>query len=169
MEQRLKKQRRRLMLRITLILLGVWAAVSATYCVIRLHNEKNELLSGTLAELARAKQLLSVSQIGSEDASKVYICDFNLLYFKELSEDSFDTQLLIIDPDSGKTIGNTAGKLKVKFSLGTEAGNYPDEEGFVSYDTVRSLLSESTYQRIVSLLTASRSDGKTNELACTRF
>ena len=43
MEHRLKQQRNKLFLRITLILLVVWLAVSATYCVIRLRSEKTDM------------------------------------------------------------------------------------------------------------------------------
>ena len=38
MEQKLKRQRNRLFLRVTLILLAVWLVVSATYCAIRLYS-----------------------------------------------------------------------------------------------------------------------------------
>ena len=77
MEQRLKKQRGRLIMRVTLILFAVWLAVSATYCVIRLRKEKSDLRSDTLSALSKAKQSLSVNEVVRNMSNKVYINSFN--------------------------------------------------------------------------------------------
>ena len=86
MEKRLKKQRNRLFLRVTLILFAVWLAVSAAYCVIRLHSEKTDLQNRALGDLSNAKRIISVSEGGAPMPSYIYINNYNLLNFKNLIE-----------------------------------------------------------------------------------
>ena len=59
MEKRLKKQRNRLFLKVTLILLAVWLTVSATYCAIRLYSEKNDIQRQSLSDFAYIKQIVA--------------------------------------------------------------------------------------------------------------
>ncbi len=169
MEQRLKKQRGRLILRVTLILFAVWMAVSATYCVIRLRREKSDLQSDTLSALSKAKQILSLSEMGMGTSSRLYISSYNLLYFKDLADDNTDTQLIIIDPDSNRIIADTAYKTDVRYSLETEQGTFPDDFGYLDYRTIRGLLNDAQYERIVTLLHSRPEDGGSYELVCTRF
>ena len=169
MEQRLKKQRGRLIMRVTLILFAVWLAVSATYCVIRLRKEKSDLRSDTLSALSKAKQSLSVNEVVRNMSNKVYINSFNLLYFKNMADENTDTQLIIIDPDSKEIIADTAYKTDVLYSLETDKGSFPDDYGYLDYRTVRGALSDAQYERIAGLLKTRTADGVSYELVCTRF
>lgn len=78
MEKRLKKQRNRLFLRVTLILLAVWLTVSATYCVIRLYSEKNSVQQQELSDFAYTKQIIA-SGMGFNSMINAVILDHSLL------------------------------------------------------------------------------------------
>lgn len=169
MEKRLKKQRNRLLLRVTLILLAVWLAVSATYCVIRLHTEKTDMQNRVLSDLSQAKHIFSLRDWGLSTESSIYLSDTNLISFKDILGKDFDSQLIVIDPDSNEVIADTADKIVVTFSLKTDAGSYPDDYGTINYNAFRSSISDSQYERIVELLSTVRSDGRSYELVCTRF
>ena len=169
MEKRLKKQRNKLFLRVALILLAVWLAVSATYCVIRLHSEKTEMQNRVLSDMSRAKQIISISDRGVSTQSVIYLSTVNMISFKDIIGKDYDSQLLVLDPDSQSVIADTAGKIIVTFSFKTDAGSYPDDYGYIDYRQFRSSISEVQYDKIVDLLNTKRSDGMSNELVCTRF
>ena len=169
MERRLKKQRNRLFLRVTLILLTVWIAVSATYCVIRLNSEKAELQSGTFSDLSYAKQMITLSENGTLQSATMMLDDFNLVYFRDLMKDSTQLQIRVIDSSTGTEIADTSGKENVIFSLQTEIGSYPDCYGYIDYSTIREKLTDAQYQRIIELLNKVSEDGRSYELVCTGF
>lgn len=169
MEKRLKKQRNKLFLRVTLILLTVWLAVSTTYCVIRLHSEKTETQNRVLSDMSRAKQIISISEQGVNTQSYIYLSTSNMISFKDIVGKDFDSQLIVLDPDSNSVIADTAGKITVTFSFKTDVGSFPDDVGYIDYSTFRSSISEVQYRKIVDLLNTKRSDGLSNELVCTRF
>ena len=169
MEKRLKKQRNKLFLRVALILLAVWLAVSATYCDIRLHSEKTEMQNRVLSDMSRAKQIISISDRGVSTQSVIYLSTVNMISFKDIIGKDYDSQLLVLDPDSQSVIADTAGKIIVTFSFKTDAGSYPDDYGYIDYRQFRSSISEVQYDKIVDLLNTKRSDGMSNELVCTRF
>ena len=169
MERRLNKQRNRLFLRVTLILLTVWIAVSATYCVIRLNSEKAELQSGTFSDLSYAKQMITLSENGTLQSATMMLDDFNLVYFRDLMKDSTQLQIRVIDSSTGTEIADTSGKENVIFSLQTENGSYPDCYGYIDYSTIREKLTDAQYQRIIELLNKVSEDGRSYELVCTGF
>ncbi len=167
MEQKLKKQRRRLIMRVTLILVVVWLAVSVTYCAIRFHNEKTDMQNSTLSDISYAKQMLTIGDMGAD--SSVYICNQNLLNFKDLAEKNNNTQLIIIDPDSQEIISDTSCKVNLQFSIKNDTGVYPDCFACVDYREIRNRLSDAQFQRITDLLNADPGDGGSYELVCTEF
>ena len=169
MEQRLKKQRGRLFLRVALILFAVWLATSATYCVIRLGNEKTDMQRRALSDMSRAKQIFSMSEKNSSTASNVYLSSVNLIGFKDIVGSDFDSQLIVMDPDSGDTLADTAGKIMVSFSFRSDAGSFPDDYGYIDYGAFRASFSDAQYARIADLLGETRDDGRSNHLVCTKF
>ena len=146
MEKRLKKQRNKLFLRVTLILLTVWLAVSTTYCVIRLHSEKTETQNRVLSDMSRAKQIISISEQGVNTQSYIYLSTSNMISFKDIVGKDFDSQLIVLDPDSNSVIADTAGKITVTFSFKTDVGSFPDDVGYIDYSTFRSSISEVQYR-----------------------
>ena len=169
MEKRLKKQRNRLFLRVMLVLFAVFIAVSAAYCVIRLHSEKTDMQNQALADLSNAERILSVTDGGAPMPSYIYINNYNLLYFKNLIDGNTNVQLIVIDPETGEVLADTHNKIDVLFSAKTDKGIYPDNSGYVDYNTVRNKLSDVQYRRIAELLNDSPSDGRSYELVGTEY
>ena len=169
MEQRLKKQKNRLLLRVTLILLAVWLTVSATYFVIRLRNEKNNIQNQTLSELSNAKNILSISELGTPYESSIYISSYNILYFKNIANTDYDTQMRVIDPGSNKVIADTANKITVRYSITDSYGTYPDDDGYISYTTVRSMMSDSQFDQLRQLLQSGDDTDVPYEVRCPEF
>lgn len=169
MKTRLKKQRNRLFFRVTMILLAVWLAVSATYCVIRLNSEKAELQSGTFSDLSNAKRMITVSENGLPMSGDILLDDFNLVYFRDLMKDSEELQIRVIDPVTGAVIADSSAKEYVRFSLQTGKGSFPDRYGYIDFVTIREKLTDPQYQRIIELLNKVSEDGRSYELVCTGF
>ena len=169
MEERLKQRRNRLFLRVTLILLAVWLVLSATYCVIRLLGEKTNAQNRLLANVSYAKQYLSSHMVESSGKDYVYITDGNLLEFKDYMERDDDSQIVVIDPETGDVLADTAGKIRVMYAFGTEKGDYPDDYGTLGYNALRASVSDAQMKTITALLHSSSSDGRTYEAVCSRF
>ena len=169
MEQRLKKQRNRLFLRVTLILLAAWLAVSAVYCAIRLYTEKADVQNRELANLSRAKQQLSTDAGYSDLISRFFLSYVNLMYPEDGRERNRDTQIIVTDMMSGEIIADTAGKVDVRYGIKTGTDSSSAEYGFLDYKTVRDALSDEQFQTISEYLNTERSDGRHYELVCTKL
>ena len=169
MEQRLKKQRNRLFLRVTLILLAAWLAVSAVYCAIRLYTEKADVQNRELANLSRAKQQLSTDAGYSDLISRFFLSYVNLMYPEDGRERNRDTQIIVTDMMSGEIIADTAGKVDVRYGIKTGTDSSSAEYGFLDYNTVRDALSDEQFQTISEYLNTERSDGRHYELVCTKL
>ena len=158
MEQRLKKQRNRLFLRVTLILLAAWLAVSAVYCAIRLYTEKADVQNRELANLSRAKQQLSTDAGYSDLISRFFLSYVNLMYPEDGRERNRDTQIIVTDMMSGEIIADTAGKVDVRYGIKTGTDSSSAEYGFLDYNTVRDALSDEQFQTISEYLNTERSE-----------
>ena len=169
MEQRLKHQRNKLFLRITLILLVVWLAVSATYCVIRLRSEKTDMQNHVNANFSYAKQYFSIEMVHNKQHESVYITNGNLLEFKDMMERDYDSQLIVIDPETNQILADTGNRIRVVYTFRTDKGTYPDDYGTLEYPVIRGALSDTQYEKIADWLNTGRSDGQSYELVCTRF
>ena len=80
MEQKLKRQRNRLFLRVILILLAVWLTVSAVFCAVRLSVETVNVQQQELANLSHATQLLTVGNGSAESFSRVFVDYSDFVY-----------------------------------------------------------------------------------------
>ena len=169
MEHRLKQQRNKLFLRITLILLVVWLAVSATYCVIRLRSEKTDMQNHVNANFSYAKQYFSIEMVHNKQHESVYITNGNLLEFKDMMERDYDSQLIVIDPETNQILADTGNRIRVVYTFRTDKGTYPDDYGTLEYPVIRGALSDTQYEKIADWLNTGRSDGQSYELVCTRF
>lgn len=174
MEQRLKQQRRRLIRRVTWILLGVWMAVSAAYGFFCLRGEKIDAQNRTLADLSYANQLLSLNSGTIDKPEYVYLTSSNLISFMEMLDDpgdsrAEDNQCVLIDPETGKTLADTAGRIVVQYAFRGDKGDYPDDYGFLEYSDVRGALNDAQYAGITVWLDKKPPEGGSYELVCTRF
>ena len=166
MEQRLKKERNRLILRVTLIMLAIWLTLSGVFCVVRLSNEKVDVQKNELADLSHFMQLMTV---GSTDDT----VNRSLLEYTNPSEGQgknvYNKQMIIIDRKTNRVISDTAGGRGVMFYIKVSPEYSYDLVGLLFYDNIRSALSDAEYQRIVDYLNTERDDGDYYELVCTKF
>lgn len=165
MEQRLKKQRNRLFLRVSLILIAVWLTVSATYCVIRLNAEDADVQNRELANLSYAKQQMSTAVV-SVDAVGVLLTNTNALYSEE---NSYDSQFVVTDKETDNLIIDTAGKVLVSFTAKTSAENTDSVSGYVEYKAVHDVLKKEELKKITDYLNREPEAGKHYDLVCTKF
>ncbi len=168
MEHRLKQQRNKLFVRVTLILLTVCLLVSAAYFIICLHSEKNTLQNKVIANLSYGKHQIST---GTDDIyidNRIYLSIINLLYDNSLERD-WDSQIIVINEQTNKTVINTAAKIVVKYGVKTGVESSTYGYGFLDYNTVRNSLTSDQLQIIKNYLNTKREDGKSYELICTKF
>ena len=157
MEERLKRERNRLFLRIILILLAVWLTVSAVFCAVRLNTEKVNVQSSELSNLNQIKQLIIVGFNNLDVLKQFYI------------EDSPDTQIIVTDIATKQVIADTTNTVIVSFAWREGADSVGDYIGLLDFYSIRRSLSDSEYQSITDLLQAETDDGSYYELICTRF
>ena len=169
MEERLKRQRRRLLLRVILIITAVWLSVSAVFCAVRLNNEKANIKNRENSKLAYAKQLMSVGNGSFKAVDRVFIEYFDLVFEKDKSNDDYDLQVMIFNPRTGAVIADTAKKVGVCFQMRVSGEATYDASGLLDYDAMRNALSEGQLEDIAKWLNTKRDDGNYYELVCTKF
>ena len=169
MEKRLKKQRNRLFLKVTLILLAVWLTVSATYCAIRLYSEKNDIQRQSLSDFAYIKQIVA-SGIGYNSIIDAIYLDHKLFEpDKQELDDFFDSQIIVTDQKTDTVIVDTAKKIGAEFVLKLTEESYSPVYGLIDYDTIRNALTAGEFENIKGYLTSDPVDGRHYELVCTKF
>lgn len=169
MEQRLKKQRNKLFLRIALIMLAVWLVASAAYCAIRLNSEKATVQNRESASFATAQHQLSTNSISPDYLTLDLLNSTNLTFVENKLVRNRESQYIISRYDSHKTVADTAGKIGVEFGSKTGVESSSKDFGYIDYNTVRNALSDKEFQTIENRLNTTRSDGNFYELICTKF
>lgn len=169
MEQRLKKQRNRLFLRIALIMTAVWLIASAAYCAIRLNSEKATVQNRELAGFATAQHQLSTNSVSPDHLTLDLLNSTNLDFVENELVRNRESQYIISRYDSHKTIADTAGKISVEFGSKTGVESSSKDIGYIDYNTVRNSLRDKDFQTIKNRLNTTRSDGNFYELICTKF
>ena len=169
MEKRLKKQRNRLFLKVTLILLAVWLAVSATYCAIRLYSEKNSVQQQELSDFAYTKQIVA-SGIGYNNILNALFLDHKLLEPDKYDLNNyFDSQIIVTNMNTGEVIADTAKKIGVEYEVKLNEESSSPIYGLIDYNTIRDALTASESEKIKGYLTADSVNGMHYELVCTKF
>ena len=182
MEKRLKQQRNRLFLRVTLILSAVFIAVSLAYSFVCLYNEKIKIQNRATENLAYTETQMA-KEIPNFTDYMYYIV--NLLYFEsneeaksqnmeylisyEITQSDPKSQIVVTDQKRHEVVINTASKTAVKYGLKINAETSPTCYGLIDYNVIRSSLTDEQYKKISELLSSQRSDGKSYELICTKF
>ena len=169
MEKRLKQQRNRLFLRVTLILTAVWIAVSAAYCVISLYIEKINVQNRELANISYIKERLSVGVSSYDIVNNIFLSNRGLTYSESGNEKNSENQIILINSETGEKVADTAGKIGVQYGIKEDEEHSLNVYGFISYDTVRNQLSSEQYRRAEKWFSTKRDDGKHYELVCTKF
>ena len=171
MEQRLKRERNKLFLRIILILLAVWLTVTAVFCAIRLNIEKANIQSRELSKLSDVKQMVDVKNENIQYFKDDFLEAFGFVYDGKGGGENFDSQLVIADKKTNNAIADTAKSVAVPFSISLNDSVEEQTFNFVAildYDVIRGGLSDSQFNEIKKLLNTKRSDGNYYELICTK-
>lgn len=169
MEERLKKQRNRLLLRIILMMAAVWLTVSAVFCGIRLYMEKANVQKDELASLSQAKQLLTVSNGDLEAVNQVFLENSDFADDGSGMKNRFDAQFVITDRTTGETIADTAGTIAVRYALRLDDDATHHVTGLLELDAIRSALGSAQLRQIADYLNTVRADNSRYELICTKF
>ncbi|MBQ3285940.1 MAG: HAMP domain-containing histidine kinase [Ruminococcus sp.] len=168
MEQRLKKERNRLILRVTLIMLAIWLTLSGVFCAVRLSNEKVNVQKNELADLSHFMQLMTVGNT-NDTVNRTLLEYTNPSDGQGQGKDTHNKQLIITDRKTNQVISDTAGGVGVLFYVKIKPEYSYDLVGIMHYDDIRSALSDEEYQRITELLNTERDDGNYYEAICTKF
>lgn len=166
MEKKLKKERGKLFRRVILILLAVWLAASAVFCVIRLSIEKASAQSRELSAFSSITQILSEQSLGNEAINFSFLQYTDLVY----DEDNpvFDSHMRISDKKSDETFLDTAKCAGLRFYYIHETGTYM-AVGFLNYDSIAEALSEKQLGTITEYLNREPENDGTYELICTKM
>lgn len=169
MEEKLKKQRNKLFLRIILIMLGVWLLVSVVFCAVRLEVEKVNVQNSGLATLSYTKQLLTIENGDQDSVNLVFIENSDFVYDKSKGENDFNSQFVFTDRKTGEVVADTAETIGIKFSVKNGADSSQYLIGLLGIDDIKNALSEEQLGTIHDYLNAERGDGNYYELVCTKF
>ena len=169
MEEKLKKQRNKLLRRIILIMLAVWLAVSGVFCVVRLIIENTDVQKNELSNLSRATRLLTTTNGDFESVAQLFLDNSDFLFAGDGNQPSSNSQIVITDRQTNQVVADSANSIGVRFALryGKEITRY--FVGLLSYDSIRNALSDEQYNDIAAYLNTTRDDGKYYELICTKF
>lgn len=174
MEKQLKKQRNKIFLRVSLVLLAVWLTVSVCYCTFCLYNEYTNSQNAVLSKQTNLERAFN----NKSEINQKY--KYNTVpsgaLFKELSgfidegllKDS-NSQLVVIENDTGTVIADTAGEKEI-VKLGYKYEGYNSiGYGLIDLQKIRDSLTDEQFKEITDYLTIKRNDGKKYELVCTKF
>ena len=174
MDKQLKKQRNKIFLRVSLVLLAVWLLVSAFYISFCLYNEYTNSQNAVLSKQTNLERAFN----NKSEINQKY--KYNTVpsgaLFKELSgfidegllKDS-NSQLVVIENDTGTVIADTAGEKEI-VKLGYKYEGYNSiGYGLIDLQKIRDSLTDEQFKEITDYLTIKRNDGKKYELVCTKF
>lgn len=174
MDKQLKKQRNKIFLRVSLVLLAVWFLVSAFFISFCLYNEYTNSQNAVLSKQTNLERAFN----NKSEINQKY--KYNTVpsgaLFKELSgfidegllKDS-NSQLVVIENDTGTVIADTAGEKEI-VKLGYKYEGYNSiGYGLIDLQKIRDSLTDEQFKEITDYLTIKRNDGKKYELVCTKF
>lgn len=167
MKEKLKKQRKKLIVRVTAILAAVWLAVSAAFVAITLQNAKGEyvnLITGHRDFVMHELSYASVTHMGVNRINDV------LLSSEDFPADrNRSTQLAVIDVGTQKTVGDTSGKVGVKYGFQVDVETSDIIFGYLDQNRLWNAISADQRKEITDYLNTERDDDSYYELICTKF
>ena len=174
MDKQLKKQRNKIFLRVSLVLLAVWFLVSAFYIIFCLYNEYTNSQNAVLSKQTNFERIFNNKPRIKSDYKNNYIPsgalfkELNVLFDDGLLKES-NSQIVVIENITGVTVANTAGKKEVvKFGLKNNGFN-SISYGLIDLQIIRDSLTDEQFKEITNYLSIKRNDGKKYELVCTKF
>lgn len=169
MEKQLRKQRRKLIIRISAILFAVWFAISAAYSVICYNNAKDDaalIQDGNVNNIYH--ELTAVDSI-SLDYINNYV--FNHGYSPEYGEEQFNDinyHMILRDMDRN-IIADSTNILgfEFKYKLGSESYGY--DNSYIKYDKFINSITAEQREKIAKYLNSDPGEGKSYELSCIKY
>lgn len=168
MEEKLKKQRKKIILRITLILMAVWLAVSSVYCVITLISTKNDQQTKLLEEFTGAKQQYNEGGNNNEIIKRL-LFNYSSSQKPESPPDrDWNGHVILIGPMKKQIIDSTKC-IMIYCGVKIPGGGYYEYFGFVNHDSLMDSLSEQQINEIKGYLDSTPEKNGRYELICTEF
>lgn len=172
MEKQLKRQRKKLALRVFAIILSVWIIVSAVYVVIRINNEKSYIQSNLSASLRLVEQDIASSSgtgVSPKHLTNTLLFNTNYADKNDIPVKDLKSQIVLCDYDSGKRLADTCGKLNVEFGIQTGVESFNVDYGFIDRNRLVKSISKKQLSKIFSYLNSPPQEKKYYELICTKF
>lgn len=178
MQKKLKKQREKLILRISAILIAVWLAVSCAYAMVAYHNEKDRQYDN--ARIAFSSWQKNMEPYGSNPVLFIDDARMNAVLTDDQDYDKYTSGIsYVYDPDVNLVIRDVKRKetydsddiINIQLTAETD----PDEEhretffGYISYSRFRASMTDEQYQKILSYLNNQPEGLYHYELICTEF
>lgn len=176
MEKKLKKQRRKLIIKISAILIAVWLVISCAYSVLAFFSEKDR-------EYRNAQIAFSMWQRNMEPyvTNPVLFMDYARItttvsgHSKEesTSDVSFDYNHnvnIVIKEQESKQEYNSDDIININFTAETDDPEYRETYyGYISYNRFRKSMTDEQYDKILSYLDNQPEGLYYYELLCTEF
>ncbi len=169
MEQKLKRQRKKLFLRITLILLAVWVTLSFVYCAILIYSEKNSVQRKELEKLSHVTQSTDNAIFVYESYDYFFRNCRELLYDEKTGLRDWDTQVILKDRKTKEMLADSMGKEIVNFGFKSDPDHPSAAYGFIACEDFRRRISDEDFQKIEQLLSTKSEAGGSYELICSKF
>lgn len=176
MEKKLKKQRRKLIIKISAILIAVWLVISCAYSVLTFFSEKDR-------EFQSAQIVFSMWQRNMEPyvTNPVHFIDYARVtaavsdQSKEEStsdvsyEYNHNVNIVVKEQESKKEY-DSDDIININFTAETDNPEYRETYfGFISYSRFRESMTDEQYQKILSYLDNQPEGMYYYELLCTEF
>ncbi len=151
MEEKLKKQRNKLLRRIILIMLAVWLAVSGVFCVVRLIIENTDVQKNELSNLSRTTRLLTTTNGDFESVAQLFLDNSDFLFAGDGNQPSSNSQIVITDRQTNQVVADSANSIGVRFALRVESS----DKRFLADDNVETYTLDKNYVQGEDVLEAS--------------
>ena len=176
MEKKLKKQRRKLIIKISAILIAVWLVISCAYSVLAFFSEKDReyqnaqiafsmwqrnmepYVTNPVLFMDYARVIAAVNdqskEASSSDVSFEYDHNVNIVVKEQESKQEYDSDDII----------------NINFTAETDDAEYRETYyGFISYSRFRNAMTDAQYDKILSYLDNQPEGMYYYELLCTEF
>lgn len=172
MEKKLRKQRRKLVIRISAILLAVWLILSCAYAVVAFLDEKERAYNDSriaFSDLTEAISLPDNSYFAIDEARKSAVTEIRIdpSGRQSLIEQNTDVTIIVSRIKDKVDFGDI---LNTCFTSETEDPEYRESHfGYLSFKSFRDSLTDEQYEKILSYLDHQPADDSYYELLCTEF
>ncbi|MBQ9679352.1 MAG: HAMP domain-containing histidine kinase [Ruminococcus sp.] len=172
MEKKLRKQRRRLVVRISAILLAVWLILSGAYAVVAFLDEKERAYNDSriaFSDLTEAVSLPDNSFFAIDEARKSAVAENRIDLSGGQNGDEHNVDVTIIASRIKDKV-DFGDILNICFTSETEDPEYRESHfGYLSFKSFRGSMTDEQYEKILSYLDHQPADDSYYELLCTEF